>query len=161
MSIGVDAARLRTLLGRFATGVTVLTVKDAHGRPRGMTASAVASASLDPPLVLVCVDQRAELHPLLESRVPFVLNVLAADQETLSRRFAADESDRFSGVAFHANAAGLPLLDGAVAHVECDWYGMFPSGDHTAFLGLVTGGAVSEQRPLLHHRGGYATLADR
>ena len=160
MSAGVDAARFRALLGRFATGVTVLTLKDAHGRPRGMTASAVAAASLDPPLVLVCVDRRADLHPVLDGRVPFVLNVLAADQETLSRRFAAEEGDRLAGVAFRANAGGLPLLDGAVAHIECDWHGMFPSGDHTAFLGLVTGGAVSERRPLLHHRGGYGTWAD-
>jgi flavin reductase (DIM6/NTAB) family NADH-FMN oxidoreductase RutF len=160
VSRGIDAARFRALLGRFATGVTVLTLKDAHGRPRGMTASAVAAASLDPPLVLVCVDRRADLHPLLEDRVSFVLNVLAADQETLSRRFAADEGDRFAGVAFRANAGGLPLLDGAVAHLECAWHSMFPSGDHTTFLGLVTSGAVSERRPLLHHRGGYGSLAD-
>lgn len=157
---GVDAARFRTLLGRFATGVTILTTRDGAGRPRGMTASAVTSASLDPPLVLVCVDQRAELHPLLEERRSFVLNVLAADQEALSRRFAADEHDRFAGLVLRESAGGLPVLDGVAAHIECEWYGRFPTGDHTAFLGRVTGGAATERRPLVHYRGGYGSVAE-
>lgn len=159
--MSVDAARFRTLLGRFPTGVTVLTTKDAKGGPRGMTASAVAAASLDPPLVLVCVDERAELHPLLKQRVPFVLNVLAADQEALSRRFAAEEGDRFAGVPFRTTAAGLPLLVGVVAHIECEWHSSFRAGDHTVFVGMVTGGATSDGRPLLHYRGGYGALVDR
>jgi flavin reductase (DIM6/NTAB) family NADH-FMN oxidoreductase RutF len=156
--VGVDAARLRTLMGRFASGVTVLTARDASGRPHGMTASAVTSASLEPPLVLVCVDRQADLHPLLEQGVPFVLNVLAADQEALSRRFAAEEGDRFAGLMLRATAGGLPLLDGIAAHVECEWHGKFPTGDHTAFLGLITGGAVTDRKPLLHYRGAYRTV---
>lgn len=157
---GVDAAQFRTLLGRFATGVTVLTTRDAQGRPAGMTASAIASASLHPPLVLVCVDRRAELHPLLEERLPFVLNILAADQEELSRRFAAEERDRFAGLVLHRSAGGLPVLDGVAAHVECSWHSKFPTGDHTAFLGLVTSGVQSDRKPLLHYRGGYGSLVD-
>jgi len=152
---GVHAASFRTLLGRFASGVTVLTTRDPSGEPRGMTATAVTSASLDPPLVLVCVDHRAELHEFLDEGVPFVLNVLADDQEDVSRRFAADERDRFHGLEVHESAAGLPVLDGVAAHVECEWHGKFPTGDHTAFLGLVTGGAVNDRSPLLHYRGGY------
>jgi flavin reductase (DIM6/NTAB) family NADH-FMN oxidoreductase RutF len=156
---GVDSARFRVLLGRFASGVTVLTTRDQSGQPLGMTASAVTSASLDPPLVLVCVDQRAELHPFLERGVAFVLNVLAADQEDMSRRFAAEERDRFAGLVLHESTRGLPVLDGIAAYVECDWHGKFPTGDHTAFLGLVTGGSVNDRRPLLHYRGGYGTVA--
>lgn len=156
----VDAARFRMLLGRFASGVTVLTCRDTDGAPRGMTASAVTAASLDPPLVLVCVDRRADLHPLLEARAAFALNVLASDQEDLSRRFAAEERDRFAGLTVRASAGGLPLLDGIAGHIECAWHSMFPSGDHTAFLGVVTGGAVHDRKPLLHYRGGYAALAD-
>jgi flavin reductase (DIM6/NTAB) family NADH-FMN oxidoreductase RutF len=156
---GVDAARFRTLLGRFATGVTILTTRDAAGQPRGMTASAVTSASLDPPLVLVCVDQRAELHPLLNDGRPFVLNVLAADQEWLSRRFSL-EGDRFAGLVVHDSAAGLPVLDGVAAHIECEWHGRFPTGDHTTFVGLVTGGVSSERRPLVHYRGGYGSVTE-
>ena len=156
---GIDAARFRTLLGHFATGITVLTTRDPQGRPRGMTASAVASASLDPPLVLVCIDKRAEVHALLETRLPFVLNVLAADQEALSRRIAAEESERFTGLGLHASSTGLPVLDGIAGHIECEWHSRFPSGDHSAFLGLVIGGAAHDRRPLLHYRGGYGLLA--
>jgi len=149
------------LLGRFATGVTVLTARRPDGQPVGMTASSVASASLDPPLVLVCVDRRHDIHPVLENRRPFALSVLAADQEGVSRRFAADEGDRFAGVGFHEVGDGLPVLDGIIAHVECEWHSSFPAGDHTVFVGRVTGGEVSERRPLLHYRGGYGGLVDR
>ena len=92
---GVDPAQFRQLLGRFATGVTVLTTRDARGRPIGMTASSVASVSLDPPLLLVSVDRRHDMHPAMQAASRFVLNVLAADQEALSRRFAAEHPDRF------------------------------------------------------------------
>jgi flavin reductase (DIM6/NTAB) family NADH-FMN oxidoreductase RutF len=155
---GVDVARFRTLLGRFATGVTVLTTRGPDGRPQGMTASAIASVSLDPPLVLVCVARACDLHPLLEAKAPFALSVLAADQEGVSRRFAADESDRFAGIAYHQVGEGLPVLDGVVAHIECEWHAAFAAGDHTIFVGRVTGGDVSDRPPLLHYRGGYTAL---
>src|SRR5205814_701340 len=91
---GVDPAQFRQLLGRFATGVTVVTTRDPRGRPIGMTASSVASVSLDPPLLLVCVDRQHDMHPAMQAAPRFVLNVLAADQEALSRRFAAEHPDR-------------------------------------------------------------------
>jgi flavin reductase (DIM6/NTAB) family NADH-FMN oxidoreductase RutF len=159
--VTVDAARFRTLLGRFATGVTVLTARRPDGRATGMTASSVASVSLEPPLVLVCVDRKHDIHPLLEARQPFALSVLAAEQEDVSRRFAADQGDRFAGVAYHEVGNGLPVLDGVAAHIECEWHSSLPAGDHTVFLGKVTGGDVSERRPLLHYRGGYTALVDR
>src|SRR3989475_12705927 len=90
---GVDPAQFRQLLGRFATGVTILTTRDARGHPIGMTASSVASVSLEPPLLLVCVDRGHDMHAAMQSTRRFVLNVLAADQEALSRRFAADRSE--------------------------------------------------------------------
>jgi flavin reductase (DIM6/NTAB) family NADH-FMN oxidoreductase RutF len=154
----VDAARFRMLLGRFATGVTVLTTRGLDGRPAGMTASAVASVSLDPPLVLVCVDRAHDIHPALEARPPFALSVLAADQEDLSRRFAAPDGNRFAGVGVRETAAGLPVLENVVAHIECAWHASFEAGDHTVFVGRVTGGDVSERTPLVHYRGGYAAL---
>ena len=156
----LDAAQFRTLMGRFATGVTVLAARRPGGQAVGMTASSIASASLEPPLVLVCVDRKHDIHPVLESRQPFAFSILAADQEEVSRRFAAFEGDRFEGVGYH-EVAGLPVIDGAVGHLECQWHSSFPAGDHTVFLGLVTGGEVSERRPLLHYRGGYAALVDR
>ncbi|MGH7700878.1 MAG: flavin reductase family protein [Gemmatimonadales bacterium] len=155
---GVDASQFRQLLGRFATGVTVLTTRTPDGRPIGMTASAVASVSLDPPLLLVCVDRRHDMHGALQTATHFALNVLAADQEALSRRFAADAVDRFDGVGYVESKRGLPLLDGVVATIECEKQTAVPGGDHTVFVGLVTGGAVTDRRPLLYYRGGYAAL---
>jgi 4-nitrophenol 2-monooxygenase / 4-nitrocatechol 4-monooxygenase, reductase component len=156
---GVDPAQFRQLLGRFATGVTVLTTRDAHGRPIGMTASSVASVSLDPPLLLVCVDHLHDMHPAMRAAPRFVLNVLAADQEALSRRFAAEHPDRFDGVGYTENEDGLPLLDGVLATIECEKHGETAAGDHTVFLGIVTGGSVTDRSPLLYYRGGYAGLS--
>ena len=155
---GVNAERFRQLLGRFPTGITVLTARDAAGAPVGMTASAVASVSLDPPLVVVCVNHEHDMHRALLTGSHFALNVLAADQEYLSRRFAEVEHDRFQGVAHRLNAHGVALLEGVVATIECSQYGSAPGGDHTVFFGLVIDGTVSERRPLIYYRGGYAAL---
>src|SRR6266566_4526948 len=116
---GVEPALFRQLLGRFATGVTVLTARDAQGRPVGMTASSVASVSLHPPLLLVSVSHEHEMHAALLAAKHFTLNVLAADQEALSRRFAADHPDRFAGVGYRDNKYGVPVLDGVLASIEC------------------------------------------
>lgn len=157
---GVDPALFRQLLGRFATGVTVVTTRDPAGRPVGMTASSVASVSLHPPLVLVSVDQANDMHPALRAARRFVLNVLADDQEALSRRFAAEHPDRFDGVAYRDSRDGIPAIEGAVANIECEKQAEAPGGDHTVFFGLVTGGSVSDRRPLIYYRSGYTGLAD-
>jgi len=156
---GVDPPQFRQLLGRFATGVTVLTARTPAGEPIGMTASSVASVSLDPPLVLVSVDKSHDMHAALERGTHFVLNILSADQEALSRRFAASEPDRFRGVSYRENERGIAVLDGAVAHLECEKRTAVPGGDHTVFFGLVVGGDVTDRRPLLYYRGGYTGLS--
>lgn len=158
---GVDPALFRELLGRFATGVTILTTKAADGSSIGMTASSVASVSLEPPLVLVSVDRQNEMHGALGTATHFALNILAADQEALSRRFAEVEHHRFDGVAHHASGLGLPLIDGALAYIECARQQAVPAGDHSVFFGLVLHGSVTDQRPLLYYRGGYAGLDGR
>ena len=155
---GVDPAQFRQLLGRFATGVTVLTTRDPAGRPVGMTASSVASVSLNPPLVLVSVDQKNDMYPALQAAQRFVLNVLAADQEALSRRFAEEHPNRFDGVGYQQSKHGIPVLDGVLASIECEKQAEVPGGDHSVFFGIVTGGSVSDRRPLLYYRGGYAGL---
>src|SRR5213596_1962197 len=114
---GVDPAQFRQLLGRFATGVTVLTTRDPAGRPVGMTASSVASVSLEPPLVLVSVDQKNDMCPALRAAQRFVLNVLAADQEAVSRRFAEDHPNRFDGVAYRENGDSISVLDDVLASI--------------------------------------------
>jgi flavin reductase (DIM6/NTAB) family NADH-FMN oxidoreductase RutF len=145
-------------MGRFATGVTVLTVNGPSDRPLGMTASSLASVSLVPPLVSVCVDHQAELHDTIAASPVFVVNILESRQETLSRRFADRHEDRFDGVGYHRSPEGLVLLDGALAHIECDRFASYRAGDHTIIIGRVIGGTTGEGWPLLYYRGGYGAL---
>jgi len=154
-----DPATYRQLLGRFATGVTVLTTRDREGQPVGMTASSLASVSLVPPLVSVCVDVSAELHRALSASGEFVVNILRADQEAVSRRFAElPPPQRFATGGWRENDRGLILLDGVLGHIECQQHADFPLGDHTLFVGRVTGGQAHEGEPLLYFRGRYAGL---
>ena len=145
-------------MGRFATGVTVLTVNGSGDRPLGMTASSLASVSLVPPLVSVCVDHQAELHDTIVASSVFVVNILESRQEELSRRFADRHEDRFEGVGYHRSPEGLVLLEGALAHIECERFATYPAGDHTIIIGRVIGGGTGEGRPLLYYRGGYGSL---
>lgn len=151
----------RQLLGRFVTGVTVLTARDAGGKPVGMTASSLASVSLSPPLISVCIDLSASAHDTLVEAEHFVINVLAEDQEELSRRFAQPQSVQdFDGIGWLDGEVGAPRLHGAVAHIECAREATWPGGDHTILLGRVVSGAVGEGRPLVYYRGGYTGLGE-
>jgi flavin reductase (DIM6/NTAB) family NADH-FMN oxidoreductase RutF len=154
----IDPFQFRQLLGRFATGVTILTVATPDGRPLGMTANSLASVSLEPPLISVCVDREAEMHDAILRAPQFVVNVLASPQEALARRFADKHEDRFDGIGYHLSPDGLILLDGTLAHVECERQANYPGGDHTIVVGRVIGGATADGRPLLYYRGGYAAL---
>jgi flavin reductase (DIM6/NTAB) family NADH-FMN oxidoreductase RutF len=155
----VDPEVFRELLGRFATGVTVVTTRDAAGRPVGMTASSLASVSLQPPLVSVCVDVSADMHRALSASGRFVINILAADQEDLSRRFAQTPAEaRFQGIAWTEAPQGQIHLAGALATIDCETYADFPLGDHTLFVGRVTGGTLGAGDPLLYFRGSYGAL---
>ena len=145
----------RRLLGHFATGVTIVTTSDPDGRPAGLTVSAFASLSLDPPLVLVCVDHKAQSYPALKDNRGFAVNVLTTEHEALSRRFASTRLDKFDGVAYRMSPLGLPLLGGALAHIECVTVNRHVEGDHTIFVGRVEAGTVADGEPLLYHRGKY------
>jgi flavin reductase (DIM6/NTAB) family NADH-FMN oxidoreductase RutF len=145
-------------MGRFATGVTILTVNGSDDRPLGMTASSLASVSLVPPLISVCVNHEARLHDTIVASPVFVVNILAGHQESLSRRFADPHEDRFDGIGYHRSPEGLVLLDGALAHIECDRFAAYPAGDHTIIIGRVIGGTTGDGRPLLYYRGGYGAL---
>ncbi len=158
--LDVDPAQFRELLGRFATGVTVITVTaPGNGRPHGMTANSLASVSLTPPLISVCIDHCAEMHALITKAEMFVVNILAGNQEGLSRRFADPHDDRFDGVGYHLSQYGSVLLEGAIAHIECRREATYEAGDHTIVIGRVVGGTTTEGRPLLYYRGGYAALS--
>jgi flavin reductase (DIM6/NTAB) family NADH-FMN oxidoreductase RutF len=158
-SRGVEPPQFRQLLGRFATGVTVLTSRLPDGEPIGMTANSLASVSLQPPLVLVSVEKGHDMHTAMDKGTHYVFNILAAEQEALSRRFAAAEPDRFRGVSYRENQHGIAVLEGVVAHIECEKQTAVPGGDHTIFIGLVVGGDATDKRPLLYYRGGYAGLS--
>jgi flavin reductase (DIM6/NTAB) family NADH-FMN oxidoreductase RutF len=154
----VDSATFRSVLGRFASGVTVVTVCDDEGTDHGMTVSAFCSLSLIPPLVLLCVDHEASLHEILQRATHFGINILAAEQEAISRRFAGTDPDRFEGLGFQRGQRGVALLDGALAHLECSVHSRYEGGDHTIVIGEVESAAPSKGRPLLYYRGGYAQL---
>jgi len=121
-----------------------------------MTVSAFTALSLVPPLVLICVDHAAKLHEALPDVTHFAVNVLAAAQEPVSRRFADLDVERFDGVPFTRGTTGSPLLEGTVASYECAVRDRFPGGDHTIVTAEVVMVTVHGGPPLVHHRGGYA-----
>ena len=155
----LDPDTFRAVLGRFASGVTVVTTADEQGHDHGMTVSAFCSVSLDPPLVLVCIDQAASMHDMLQPERPFAVNVLSAGQEALSRRFASgDPPNRFDGLGYHRGLTGVPLLEDVLAWLEARVEARLPQGDHTIVVGRVETAAARQERPLLYYRGGYAQL---
>ena len=155
----IDSYQFRQLMGRFATGVAVVTTRTPDGRPAGMTANSLASVSLDPPLLSLCIDRAAEMHDALVSAPEFVVGVLSSHQEAVSRRFAGKNEDKFDGVGYHLNQQGLVVLEGVLAHIECERHAAFEAGDHTILLGRVVGGGTGSGQPLLYYRGGYTGLA--
>jgi flavin reductase (DIM6/NTAB) family NADH-FMN oxidoreductase RutF len=154
--IGPD--EFRRVLGHFATGVTVVTTVDARRRPTGLTISAFASLSLDPPLVLVCVDHKSQTYPALLEQGRFAVNVLALGHEAISRRFATTTPDKFDGVEYADSPLGLPLIEGAIAHIECTTVSTHVEGDHTILVGRVERTTARDGEPLLYFRGKYGRL---
>lgn len=159
MKTTVDSHTFRAALGRFATGVTVLTTRGDDGRDHGMTVSAFCSVSLDPPLVLTCLDRTATLLPRLGHDSPFAVNMLSASQEALSRRFASELDDRFDGIGYTRGPLGSALLDEALAYLECRVEARVDAGDHVVVIARVEHTHVNEgAEPLLYYRSGYGRL---
>lgn len=155
----IDPDTFRSVLGRFASGITVVTARDGDGRHYGMTVSAFCSVSLVPPLILVCIDLAASMHDALLSAPHFAVNILSADQEPLSRRFSGlDEHHRFDGLGYTIGVTGSALLEEALAHIECRRLAQHAAGDHTVIIGEVEAAVAHDARPLLYYRGGYAQL---
>jgi len=149
----------RKVLSHFGSGVTIVTTSDADKRPTGLTCSSFASVSLEPPLVLVCVDHKAQSFPALRERGRFAVNILSSGQEAVSRRFATSKIiDKFDGVAHTMSDLELPLLHEALAHLECTTVNMHVEGDHTIFIGRVERIGVPGGEPLLYFKGRYERL---
>ena len=156
--MAIEPRELRNIFGAFATGVTIITTKDGVGKPFGLTANSYTSLSLDPPLVLVCVDKKVDCYACFEQSKIFVVNVLSEGQDQLSTRFATKGIEKFDGVAVRTGALGVPLLEGAVAHIECTLVSAYEGGDHTIYVGEVQAASASGDRPLLFFKGKYTRL---
>lgn len=152
----METFEFRRILGHWVSGVAVVATKLGEGRLCGLTANAIASVSLQPPLVLVCVEQNADSHDCIHQAGFFSINVLEDNEELLARRFAAWEvNSKFEGVAFHTEATGAPILDDALAWCDCRVFAEHAAGDHTIFVGEVIAGDAREGTPLIYYRGGY------
>ena len=152
-------------MSHFATGVTIITAWDAEKRPTGLTASSFTSVSLHPPLILVCVSEKAQCYPAIKAAGRFAVNILAQGQEAASRRFAtstaAPGEEKFAGLEYRPGQLGLPVLADALAQLECTVVHAYPGGDHTIFVAQVESGEWSGgagQEPLLYFRGKYSRL---
>jgi len=160
----------RRAVGQFATGVTVVTVEDttsSGAAPRsqvhGMTANSFASVSLEPLLVLICVEQQAKLLPLLQKRRRFGISVLSAEQQDLSRYFSrsekSPETEERLGIRYRWTENGIPLLEGTIAQIACQVVATHVAGDHTIFVAEVQSAEIQGGEPLLFCRGKYRRLA--
>ena len=157
-----DATAFRRVLARFATGVIVVTGATEEG-PAGLTCQSFSSLSLDPPLVLLSTARSSSTWPRIAATGRFAVNVLGVDQREVSDRFAVSGGDKFAGQAWHPGALGNPLLDGAIAHVECDVEAVHDGGDHVIVIGRVRAldaPGLESASPLLYFRSAYRRLAD-
>ncbi len=156
----LDPAEFRAALARFASGVTIITTRDAAGRDLGMTATAFASVSLQPPMILVAIDHAATMAQPLEAAEYFAVHILSDSQEGLSRSFARREAlDKFDGQPVSRGSGSVPLLHQALVRMECRVQARYPAGDHTIIVGEVLAITLGEDAdPLLYYRGRYRHL---
>ena len=154
--MAIETSEFRRILGHWVSGVAVVAARTPSGQLCGLTANAVTSVSLQPPLLLACIDLAADSHDGIRDAGAFSVNILASDQERLARRFAAWDIDaKFEGVAHSPGVTGAPILDDALAWVECRIREVHAGGDHSIFIGEVVAGDAREGVPLLYYRGGY------
>jgi flavin reductase (DIM6/NTAB) family NADH-FMN oxidoreductase RutF len=151
----VDAASFRNACGHFATGVSIVTMAGADGTPHGLTANSFTSVSLDPPLVLVCIERTITTYAAIQQAEGWVVNILTEGQEELCRRFATPDIDKFAGVTTEAGDFGAPRIPGSLAYLSVRRRAEYDGGDHGIFLGEVTEVEVRGGEPLIFYRGMY------
>ena len=162
-SHGIDSDTFRRVMGHFVTGVTVVSAFDGE-LPFGITVNALSSVSLDPPLVMVALDRRRFLTPIVRAAGRYAVNILSEDQQAMSDCFAGAPvqpgRDAFCGAAWHRGASGLPLIDGVIATLECTVVETYSAGDHDLFIGRVDTLAndPSHPMPLLYYRRRYLRI---
>src|SRR5262249_49640866 len=148
----------KNALSRFASGVTVVSTKDAQGKLHGITVSAFCSVSLDPPMVLICIEKTTVSHYAFEESGVFAVNILRDSQTGVSEKFANPFEDKFEDVDHFLSAEGIPILQDALASLECRLTFSYHGGDHSIFVGQVENVAVREGDPLVYFQAGYGSL---
>ena len=156
----VTPHEFRAALSRFPSGVTVVTSVGSTGVPHGITVTAFTSVSLEPPLILVCIEKTTGSHAALLNSRKFVVNILAAGHDALSHRFSLPVTDKFDGVGVRPGTNGVPVLDDALVALECSLRNDFDGGDHTIFVGQVEAVAILDGAPLVYFHGSYHDLID-
>ena len=158
--MSISERNFRAALGRFASGVTVVTTVDRKGMRHGITVSAFCSVSLDPPLILICINKTTHSHPAFEINASFVVNVLSENQEDLSNHFASPIADKFDSVEYTETKDGIPVLKNALVNLECRLIYAHEGGDHTIFVGEIEKSKVSKKhdKPLIYYHGEYRKL---
>lgn len=156
--MAITNQEFRNALATFASGVTVVTAAAPDGKLYGLTVSAFCSVSLEPPLVLICIEKTARCHEAFKESERLVVNVLAEDQRHVSERFATQMENKFDGLDFSLNENGTPVIEGAATVLECAVRECVDGGDHTIFILEVEDTQVGINRPLVYYGGNYRTL---
>ncbi len=154
----ISKDEFRRTLGRFASGVTVVTTRDSDGRLHGITVSAFCSVSLEPPLILVCIEKNTGSHYAFEQSKSFVINILREDQQYLSERFASFLPDKFAETKYHSGIDDLPVLEDVLANLECRLVNSHANGDHTIYVGEIERANVNDGKPLVYWESSYRNL---
>jgi flavin reductase (DIM6/NTAB) family NADH-FMN oxidoreductase RutF len=153
----IDEQGFKQALSQFASGVTVVTARSPEGQPLGLTVSSFCSVSLQPPMILVCIDNRSDAHPGLGPGSRFGVSILREGQDDVSQLFAWGGPERFERATV-GDASGLRMVDGALAHLVCRSAQAHSAGDHVIYVAVVEHASVHPGRPLLYQRGGYRRL---
>jgi flavin reductase (DIM6/NTAB) family NADH-FMN oxidoreductase RutF len=157
----IDQREFRNIVGCFATGITVITTVDEDKNPVGLTANSFTSLSLDPPMVLFCIDRTVASFDAFHANRHFAVNILSSAQQEVSQRFAKSGPEKWSGVEFETWGSGCPILTDCIANLECEIESVYEGGDHVIMIGIVRQMASrdGDMDPLLYFRGKYANLA--
>ncbi len=156
--MAISKEEFRAALGRFASGVTVVTTRDNSGKLFGITVSAFCSVSLEPPLILVCIEKDAGSHHAFEQSKAFIVNILHEGQQQISNHFASHLKDKFSGVEHSSGIENLPVLTDALINLECRLHHSYEGGDHTIYVGEIEKATVNDENPLIYWQGNYREI---
>ena len=154
----ISTQQFLAAMSRFASGVTVITTRDAAGNPHGITVSAFCSLSAEPPLILACINKQTASHYAFLDKQGFVVHILGEHQRHLSEQFAMPLDDKFNGTPTLASATGLPVIEGALVTLECEMVEAYDGGDHSILIGKIVEAEVLDGKPLVYFHGDYREL---